>query len=86
VGQVVRAYANRSLTLSIWELRPNAFLAAACVLVLVIHAAIPLVPPMAEAFRATQLTGGEWGLVLAIAAAPAMVAEIIRRLGHTWVA
>jgi Ca2+-transporting ATPase len=86
VGQVVRAYANRSLSLSVLRLGRNTFLAAACLLVVAIQAAIPYLPPLADAFRATPLAIGEWGIVFAIALAPAMAADVIRRLGRTWVA
>jgi Ca2+-transporting ATPase len=86
VGQVVRAYANRSLSLSVLRLGRNTFLAAACLLVIAIQAAIPYLPPLADAFRATPLAIGEWGIVFAIALAPALVADVIRRLGRTWVA
>jgi Ca2+-transporting ATPase len=49
-------------------------------------AAIPVVPPVAEAFRATPLDTVEWLLVAIIALTPAVVAESIRRLGRgPWV-
>ena len=86
MGQVVRAYANRSLSVSVLRLGRNAFLAAACVLVIAIHAAIPYLPPLADAFRATPLDLGEWGIVAVIALIPAVVADGIRRAGRTWVA
>jgi Ca2+-transporting ATPase len=86
VGQVVRAYANRSLSVSVLRLGRNAFLAGACLLVVAIQAAIPYLPPLADAFRATPLSLGEWGIVAGIAFAPAIAADLIRRLGRTWVA
>ncbi|HSM38949.1 MAG TPA: cation transporting ATPase C-terminal domain-containing protein, partial [Candidatus Limnocylindrales bacterium] len=86
VGQVVRANANRSLSLSVLKLRRNTFLLAAAALVLVIQVAIPYLPPLADAFRASPLDAAEWGIVVAIALAPALVADVVRRLGHTWVA
>jgi magnesium-transporting ATPase (P-type) len=87
VAQAVRAYANRSLTTPLRRLRPNWFLACACVLVVVIQALIPLIPPLADAFRATPLDPGDWALVIAIALAPAVVAEGIRTWrGTAWVA
>ena len=87
VGQVVRAYANRSLTRPVTSLDPNGFLAAAAIVVVAIQVLIPFVPPLAEAFRATVLAPGEWALIAAIALAPAVVAELIRRLtGREWVA
>jgi Ca2+-transporting ATPase len=86
VGQVVRAYANRSLSLSVMRLGRNTFLAAACLLVVGIQALIPFVPPLADTFRATPLTIGEWGIVFAIALAPAVAADVVRRTGRTWVA
>ena len=86
VGQVARAYANRSLVVPVLRLGRNTFLAAACLLVVAIQAAIPYVPPLADAFRASPLSPAEWGIVAAIALAPALVADVVRRLGRTWVA
>ncbi len=87
VGQAVRAYANRSLSRPVVSLVPNGFLAAAAIAVIVIQAAIPLIPPLADAFRATPLSGTDWVLVVAVALAPAAVAEVIRwRTGRDWVA
>ena len=70
------------------RLGANRFLAAAALLVLVIQVAIPFVPPLADAFRATPLTAGEWLVVGAIALLPALVAEGARTLrpGMRWVA
>ncbi len=86
-GQVVRAYANRSLTIPVIRLRPNGLLLAAVAVVLVAQIVIPLVPPLAEAFRASPLDAGEWLLVAVIALAPAVVAEAIRGVVRTeWVA
>jgi Ca2+-transporting ATPase len=87
VGQVVRAYANRSLTRSVLQLRPNGALAAACLVVILIQFLIPLVPILSEAFRATTLGPGDWLIVVIIALAPAVVADVVRRgTGRTWVA
>ncbi|HEX6140792.1 MAG TPA: HAD-IC family P-type ATPase [Candidatus Limnocylindria bacterium] len=86
IGQVVRAYANRALSVSVTSLRPNGFLALAVVVVVLIQASIPYVPALAEAFHATPLAAWEWGVVALIALAPAVVADIIRRTGRTWVA
>jgi len=86
VGQVIRAYANRSLAVSVLRLPVNAFMAGAALLVLCIQVAIPYVPPLADAFRASPLDLTEWGLVAAIALAPAVVADVVRRLGRAWVA
>ncbi len=86
-AQVVRAYANRSLTNPVTRLGPNLLLAAAIVLVLVIQFAIPFIPPLAEAFRASPLDLGEWGLVALVALAPAAVSEVVRRTtDRAWVA
>jgi Ca2+-transporting ATPase len=85
VGQVVRAYSNRSLGRSILGLGTNGFLAATAILVVCLQIAIPLVPPLADAFRAVPLTPGEWALVAGVALFPAVVADVIRRLGYTWV-
>jgi Ca2+-transporting ATPase len=86
VGQVVRAYANRSLGRSILGMGPNGFLAATGVLVVCLQIAIPLLPPLAEAFRAVPLSPGEWALVAGVALFPAVMADVIRRLGYAWVA
>jgi Ca2+-transporting ATPase len=87
VAQAVRAYANRSLTTSVTRLSPNGFLLAACLATFAVQFAIPLLPPLAEAFRATPLSPGEWALVLIVAVAPALVADVVRRTGHgPWVA
>jgi P-type Ca2+ transporter type 2C len=88
VGQAVRAYANRSLTLPYGALPRNPFLAVACLLVIVIQAAIPLVPVLSEAFRATPLDGVDWLLVAVVAFTPAALAGLIRALrpGTVWVA
>jgi magnesium-transporting ATPase (P-type) len=86
-AQAVRAYANRSLTKPLWHLAPNRLLLGACLAVVAIQAAIPLVPGLAEAFRATPLTLAEWGLVAAVALAPAVIAEGVRgSLRRPWVA
>jgi Ca2+-transporting ATPase len=86
-AQIVRAYANRSLTAPLGRLGANRFLILACLAVLVIQVAIPLVPPLADAFRAVPLTALEWLLVAAVALAPAGLAELIRARGRgPWVA
>jgi magnesium-transporting ATPase (P-type) len=86
VGQVVRAYANRSLSLSVLRLKPNGFLAAACLAVAAVQVVIPFVPPLAQAFHASPLASWEWGIVLGLALLPAIYAEVVRRMGHDWVA
>jgi Ca2+-transporting ATPase len=86
-GQLVRAYANRSLVHPVRRLPPNGFLAAACLVGLVIQLAIPYVPPLAEAFRATPLELSDLAIVGVVALGPAVVAEIVRHRGRTtWVA
>lgn len=86
-AQAVRAYANRTLLLPLDRLGPNMFLLAACVLTVVVQVAIPFIPPLASAFTATPLEPPEWGLVVGISLAPAIVAECVRRLGRgPWVA
>jgi hypothetical protein len=50
------------------------------------QAAIPYLPPLAEAFQATPLSAVEWFVVAIIALAPAVVAEVMRRSGRLWVA
>jgi P-type Ca2+ transporter type 2C len=86
-AQVVRAYANRSLTEPVHRLGMNGLLLGACVAVLVVQAAIPYLPALADAFRAEQLTAEEWLLVAAVALVPALVSEVVRRRGGSrWVA
>jgi P-type Ca2+ transporter type 2C len=88
LGQVVRAYANRSITEPIHHLRPNWLLAGACLIVVAVQLLIPAVPALADAFRAHPLVPIEWLVVAAIAFLPALLAEILRKLrpGSTWVA
>jgi magnesium-transporting ATPase (P-type) len=87
-AQVVRAYANRSLAHPVHRLAPNGFLALACAAAVGMQIVIPLVPFLAEAFAAVPLSALEWGIVAAIALAPALVAEVVRRTGRAgeWVA
>lgn len=86
-GQLVRAYANRSLVHPVRRLTTNGFLALACVVGGVVQLAIPFVPPLAEAFRASPLDGPELVLVALIAIVPAVVSEIVRsRRATIWVA
>ncbi len=86
-GQVVRAYANRSLRMPVLRLGPNRVLLAGALLVVLIQAAIPFIPGVSDAFRASPLDLEEWLLVATIALAPALVAELIRSRGRTaWVA
>jgi Ca2+-transporting ATPase len=86
VGQVVRAYANRSLTVPVWRLPRNGALLAAAILVVVVQAAIPVVPALADAFRAAPLDAGDWALVAIVALAPAAFAHVLRVSGRAWVA
>jgi Ca2+-transporting ATPase len=86
MGQLTRAYANRSVSQSVFNLRLNGFLAMACLIGAAIQVAIPFVPPLADAFHASPLDVEEWAIVAAIALAPAIAAEILRRTGRTWVA
>jgi Ca2+-transporting ATPase len=86
-GQVVRAYANRSLRIPVLKVGRNGVLAAGALAVVIIQLAIPFVPGLAEAFRATPLGLDDWALVAIIALAPAVVAELVRTVWHaTWVA
>jgi Ca2+-transporting ATPase len=86
IGQVLRAYANRSLSQSVLRLRANGFLAAACLTAVAIQVGIPFIPPLADVFHASPLDGQEWGIVALIALVPAVAAELIRRRRVTWVA
>jgi Ca2+-transporting ATPase len=86
VAQLVRANANRSLRQSLLNLAPNVLLLGMGLIWLATQAAIPYIPPLADAFQATPLSGVEWALVAIIALAPAVVAEAMRRTGRTWIA
>jgi Ca2+-transporting ATPase len=86
-AQVVRAYANRSLRTPVHRLGRNGLLLFGGVAVVLVQAAIPFIPGVAEAFRASPLDAGEWLLVALIALAPALVAEAWRSMGRgPWVA
>jgi Ca2+-transporting ATPase len=86
VAQLIRANANRSLRTSFFRLRPNGVLLGMAACWLVLQAAIPYVPPLADAFQATPLSGIEWLLVAVIGLAPAALAEVMRVGGRRWVA
>jgi Ca2+-transporting ATPase len=89
VSQCVRAYWNRSIRAPIHRLGRNGFLLGACLLAVAIQVLIPYVPVLADAFRATPLSLGDWVLVLGVAFAPALAAEVARLLGRgrrVWVA
>jgi P-type Ca2+ transporter type 2C len=89
VSQSVRAYWNRSVHEPIHRLGRNGFLALACLAAVAVQVAIPYIPPLADAFRATPLDALDWALVAFIAFTPAMVAEVVRsRMDHPaiWVA
>jgi hypothetical protein len=58
----------------------------ASLVVIAIQLLIPYVPALAEAFHATPLALDDLMLASAIALAPAMVAELMRRTGRVWVA
>jgi Ca2+-transporting ATPase len=86
-GQLVRAYANRSLARPVVGLPRNGFLVLACLVGGLVQLAIPHLPPLAEAFRATPLDALELALVAVVAVGPAAVAEGIRaRTRSAWVA
>ena len=89
VSQCVRAYWNRSIREPIYRLGPNILLAAACLIAVLVTAAIPYVPALASAFDATTLDAYDWLLVISVAFAPALVAELVRTVGRgsrVWVA
>ena len=86
-GQVVRAYANRSLQIPVLRVGSNRVLLVGGLAVIAIQAAIPFIPAVSDAFRASALDLQEWLLVAVIALAPAALAEAIRFRGRTtWVA
>jgi Ca2+-transporting ATPase len=86
LAQAVRAYGNRSLTTPVSKLPPNRLLVAACLTVVAVQLLMPLVPPLAEAFRATPLDGVDLATALAIALTPSVAADVVRRSGRRWVA
>ena len=89
ISQCVRAYWNRSLREPIHRLGRNGFLLLACLAAAGIQFLIPYLPGIAEAFHATPLSADDWLLVLAVAFAPAVLAEAVRWRSHgqrTWVA
>ena len=86
IGQVVRAYANRSLTVPVHRLSTNGFLAIAAVVGAAVQVAIPYIPALADAFRASPLTSAEWVVVTSVALAPAVVAQVARSTGRRWIA
>ena len=87
VGQVVRANANRSLAFPVLLRRPNTLLLLGGVVCVGFQIAIPSIPGVSDAFQATPLDGVDWLLVVAIALAPALVAEAYRAIRHQpWVA
>jgi Ca2+-transporting ATPase len=86
-AQAVRANANRSLRLPVLGLPPNPLLLAGGAITLLVQAAIPYVPPLADAFRATPLDASDWAVVAFVALFPAAVAEAVRAATHRpWVA
>jgi len=86
-GQLVRAYGNRSLEHPLHLLPPNGFLALACIVGAAIQLAIPYLPPVAEAFRASPLSVLELIIVALIAVGPTLIAEVVRSARRTmWVA
>ncbi|MEO7663530.1 MAG: HAD-IC family P-type ATPase, partial [Candidatus Limnocylindrales bacterium] len=86
-GQVVRAYANRSLRIPVLRIGPNRVLLFGGIGVIAIQALIPFIPGVSEAFRASTLDLEEWLLVGLVALVPAAVAEAARWTRRTvWVA
>jgi P-type Ca2+ transporter type 2C len=85
-AQAVRAYTNRSLREPLHHLGRNGFLLATCLLAVAIQAAIPVIPPLADAFRATPLDAFDWMLVGVVALTPAVLAEALRARRIPWVA
>jgi len=87
VGQVVRAYANRSLTAPVLTLGRNSVLIGACLVALAAQVAIPYVPVLADTFRASALDLADWLLIGVVALAPALLAETMRAVRRRiWVA
>lgn len=89
VSQSVRAYWNRSARWPIRSLSRNSVLLGACIAAVIIQLLIPVIPPLAELFRAQILSVGDWLIVAIIALAPAVTAELVRgfrRGSRIWVA
>jgi Ca2+-transporting ATPase len=87
VGQVVRANANRSLSYPVLLRRPNPLLLLGGIVCVAFQIAIPSIPGLSDAFQATPLDAFDWLLVVAIALAPALLAEAYRAARHRpWVA
>jgi len=89
VSQCVRAYWNRSVRDPIHRLGSNTFLLLVCIAAVAIQALIPNVPGLAEAFHASPLDATEWLIVVAVAFAPALLAEAGRTVARgrlVWVA
>jgi Ca2+-transporting ATPase len=86
-GQLIRAYENRSLSHPVHLLPSNRFLGVACLVGAAIQLAIPYLPPLAAAFRASPLDGIELVVVALMAVGPAIVSEAVRSARRTvWVA
>jgi len=69
------------------RLSPNLLLLSTCLVVVAVQVLIPLVPPLANAFRASPISTWEWVMVAGVALLPAVVAEFVRRIGRgPWVA
>ena len=65
------------------------FLLGACLAAAGIQVALPFIPGLADAFRATPLDPVDWLLVAVVALLPAIVSELVRMRGRgrlTWVA
>jgi Ca2+-transporting ATPase len=86
-GQVVRAYANRSLRIPVFTIAPNRVLLGGGIAVVGVQVLLPFIPVVGDAFRASALDLEEWLLVAVIALLPAVVAEVVRaRRRMVWVA
>ena len=86
-GQAVRAYGNRSLTKPVHRLSRNGVLLGAALVTVLVQAAMPYLPALADAFRAQPLDAHEWLLIAAIALAPFLLAQALRlRGGRVWIA
>jgi Ca2+-transporting ATPase len=89
VGQCVRANANRSVREPIHRLGRNGFLLGAAIAAVAVQVAIPYIPGVSDAFRASPLDLSDWLLVALVSLLPAVVAELVRMRGAgrtIWVA
>jgi Ca2+-transporting ATPase len=85
LAELVFAFSCRSWLLPPWRLPANWWLVAAVVSSSAVVLIAVFVHPLHGPFKTVSLTGGEFALVLALAAVPAAVTEAVKALQHTLV-